>query len=93
VRDSLAKEVKQTNTAMLEKYRAKTVTAYSLKKIEISEAPGDDVAKELLSIAENQKIDTIVVGSRGMRSPKEFLLGSVSYKLTHYAKCPVVVVR
>lgn len=39
------------------------------------------------------QIDTIVVGSRGLKAPKDFVLEGVSYKLTHYAKYPVIVVR
>ncbi|HEY6164539.1 MAG TPA: universal stress protein [Nitrososphaeraceae archaeon] len=33
------------------------------------------------------------IGSRGFSASKDFLLGRVSYKIMHYAKCPVVVVR
>lgn len=90
--DVLVKELEQTNIAMLEKYRSRAEES-TMKEVDILEAPGDDVAKELLNIADKQEIDTIIVGSRGLKAPKEFLLGSVSYKLSHYAKCPVVVVR
>lgn len=90
--DALVKELEQTNTAMLGKYQSKA-TISTVKNVDILEAPGDDVAKELLNIADKREIDTIVVGSRGFKAPKEFLLGSVSYKMSHYAKCPVIVVR
>ena len=49
--------------------------------------------EEILRIANKENADTIVVGSRGFSASKDFLLGSVSYKVMHYAKCPVVIVR
>jgi nucleotide-binding universal stress UspA family protein len=52
-----------------------------------------DVAKKILRIADKENIDTIIIGSRGLKAPKEFLLGSVSNKISHYSKCPVIVVR
>jgi nucleotide-binding universal stress UspA family protein len=38
-------------------------------------------------------VDTIVIGSTGVNTVKEFLLGGVSHKAIHHAKCPVTVVR
>ena len=90
--DSFVKDLKEASTSMLKKYQTRA-TESTISNLKILEAPGDDVAKELLNIADEQQIDTIVVGSRGLKAPKEFLLGSVSYKMTHYAKCPVIVVR
>ena len=43
--------------------------------------------------ADQEKVDAIEIGSTGIRSVKEFLLGGVSYKVVHHAKCPVTVVR
>jgi nucleotide-binding universal stress UspA family protein len=37
--------------------------------------------------------DLIVMGSRGMGSVKGMVFGSVSTKVSHYAPCPVMVVR
>ena len=52
-----------------------------------------NAADKILEIANNKGVDTIVVGSRGLSAAKEFLLGSVSHKLSHHAKCTVVIVR
>ena len=50
------------------------------------------VSKET-EYAENQKIDLIVVGTRGMTGIKKMLLGSTASHVVTYAHCPVLVVR
>jgi nucleotide-binding universal stress UspA family protein len=52
-----------------------------------------DAATEILNYAEEMKIDLIVVGSRGLSEFRGWLLGSVSRKLVHYAKCSVLIVK
>jgi nucleotide-binding universal stress UspA family protein len=52
-----------------------------------------NAAEKILEIANNKGVDTIVVRSRGLSTAKEFLLGSVSHKISHHAKCSVVIVR
>ena len=46
---------------------------------------------EILLIADEEKVDTIVIGSTGINTVKEFLVGGVSHKIVHHAKCPVTV--
>lgn len=50
-------------------------------------------AEELLRAATDEKADLIVLGSRGLSQVKAFLLGSVSDKVSHHAKCPTLIVR
>jgi nucleotide-binding universal stress UspA family protein len=52
-----------------------------------------NAAAQILLIANEEKVDTIVIGSTGINTVKEFLLGGVSHKVIHHAKCPVTVVR
>ena len=89
---SISKEVEQEKEEMLQKYliRAKNILSTDVDMIKTR---GNDAAEEILLIADKENVDTIVVGNRGYSASKDFLLGSVSYKLMHYAKCPVVVVR
>ena len=47
----------------------------------------------MLDYAEEQKIDLIVVGTRGRSGIKKMLLGSVVSGLVTYAACPVLVVK
>ncbi|MCW3098941.1 MAG: Universal stress protein UspA and related nucleotide-binding protein [Chthonomonadaceae bacterium] len=50
-------------------------------------------ADVLLAVAEREHADLIVVGGRGLRQMKEFLLGSVSHCVLHHAHCPVLIER
>ena len=61
--------------------------AYTLKV-----AIGDPAA-EIIEIAEKENADLIVIGSRGLGTLKGVFLGSVSQKVTHHAKCPVMIVK
>lgn len=52
-----------------------------------------DGAAAIVDVAEDVGADLIVVGNRGVSSPKRFLLGSVPTKVAHYAPCSVLIVR
>ena len=49
-------------------------------------------AEAILSVAEIQKVDLILIGTRGLGSLEGMLLGSVSRKVIHHASCPVMLV-
>ena len=51
------------------------------------------ILQTLLEYAEEQKIDLIVVGTRGRSGIKKMLLGSIASGLVTYAPCPVLVVK
>ncbi|UOM32732.1 universal stress protein [Acuticoccus sp. I52.16.1] len=50
------------------------------------------VARSIIGFAEEHACDLLVIGKRGIGSMEEYLLGSVSHKVTGLAKCPVLVV-
>lgn len=50
-------------------------------------------SKVILDLAKSIGVDLIVVGSRGLGSVKEFLLGSVSYAVARHAAIPVLIVK
>lgn len=50
-------------------------------------------AELILDACKEKGCDTIVIGSRGLSGVEEFLLGSVSSKVSQYAKVPVLVVK
>jgi nucleotide-binding universal stress UspA family protein len=51
-----------------------------------------DAADALLEVADEEGADLIIVGNRGMHSAKRFVLGSVPNKVSHRARCSVLIV-
>ncbi|KAL1545589.1 universal stress protein in QAH/OAS sulfhydrylase 3'region-like [Salvia divinorum] len=52
-----------------------------------------DPKEMICGVAEQMKVDLIVIGSRGFGKIKRALMGSVSNYVIHHAKCPVLVVK
>ena len=50
-------------------------------------------AQSIISLAKDETFNLIVVGSRGLSGLSEFLLGSVSNKISHAATIPVLIVK
>jgi nucleotide-binding universal stress UspA family protein len=50
-------------------------------------------AEEIMKTAISENVDLIVLGSRGLTEVRAFLLGSVSDKVSHHAKCPTLIVK
>lgn len=50
-------------------------------------------ANTIISLAKNENFNLIVVGSRGLSGLNEFILGSVSNKVSHAATIPVMIVK
>ncbi len=53
----------------------------------------DDPAMAIVHAAEDAKIDVLVVGNAGMAGRKEFLLGNVPNRISHNARCTVIIVN
>ncbi len=52
-----------------------------------------NIAKAILKVAETEKSDMIIMGSRGLGLFKGALIGSVSQKVVEDAKIPVMVIK
>ncbi len=52
-----------------------------------------DPAMAIVGAAEDAKIDVLVVGNAGMAGRKEFLLGNVPNRISHNARCTVIIVN
>ncbi len=63
---------------------------YSLSHADVV---GGSPAKQILAYAEEQGMDTIIMGSRGLSDLKGLLMGSVSHKVSHLTRCTCIVVR
>lgn len=71
---------------------SRTVAGESVIEIidDLLEAPEADA---IVKVAEAQKADLIVMGTRGRGAFEGMLFGSVSRKVVHHAPCSVLVVR
>ena len=52
-----------------------------------------DAGSSIVGYAEKGGFDTIIIGRRGHGRFKEMVLGSISNKVLHHAKCSVMIVK
>jgi nucleotide-binding universal stress UspA family protein len=82
----------------VQKY-GKKVLAEGKKIIDIEGIPVEKILKEghvveeIIKTSENGKVDSIIMGARGLSPIKEIILGSVSHGVINHAKCPVLVLK
>jgi nucleotide-binding universal stress UspA family protein len=62
-------------------------------KSEIIEDVVSRIGGAIVNYAEKEKVDLIVVGTRGRSGLKRMLIGSVASDILHYAQCPVMIVK
>lgn len=67
---------------------------YKEKDVEISELLLEEPAGKTISeAAKIEKVDLIIMGSKGKSDLEGLILGSVTHKVLHYAQCPVMIVH
>ena len=79
-------------TELLLRQAKEKAAAASVYDVEVVASEGDPAAA-LLRTAKKYNADLIVMGSRGLGTLGELLLGSVSQKVLHLAEMPCMVVR
>ena len=72
--------------------KCKQIAEKSDVKIETVIGEGD-AAYNIVGYAQNGDFDTIIIGRRGLGRFKEMVLGSISNKVLHHAKCSVMIVK
>jgi nucleotide-binding universal stress UspA family protein len=72
--------------------KCKQIAEKSDVKIETIIGEGD-AASNIVGYAEKGDFDTLIIGRRGLGRFKEMVLGSISNKVLHHAKCSVMIVR
>ncbi len=75
--------------------KAKTLAAAKepLVKVDTILATGASPAEEIVKAAKDQKVDLIVIGSRGLAGKTSSFLGSTAAKVVTYSPCSVLVVK
>ena len=66
--------------------------ACGIEKVNVEALEGSP-AEKILVVAQTRGCDCIVVGSRGMGEMTGLMLGSVSDRLAHHARVPVLIVK
>ncbi|MGB6784540.1 MAG: universal stress protein [Nitrosotalea sp.] len=102
IQDQVNKKIKKLNKDILEPQKNHSNSVLQ-EKMKICKQSGVNTfcevitgkpADSILKFARDNKIDLIVIGSRGLtRLNKIMALGSVSRKISEEAKCPVVIIR
>lgn len=52
-----------------------------------------NAAEEIISIVEKEKIDLVIIGSRGLTGAARFMMGSTASKVVRHCPCSVYVVK
>jgi nucleotide-binding universal stress UspA family protein len=89
--DYVEKSLKETGRRIIEEAE-KDVRKRGVKSVQSALLQGYP-SNRILKFAEKTGGDMIVIGSRGLGSIKGLLLGSVSHKVCHLARCTCVTVK
>lgn len=84
-------EIKKKLKVLEEKYQEK-LKAYNVKSAKFVSKEGE-AGEAIVAVAEKEKANLIVTGTRGMGKLRRTFLGSVSDYVIHHSKCPVLVCR
>jgi nucleotide-binding universal stress UspA family protein len=77
--DLVVKDLEHNSKELLEKYKSKALLQ-AFTTTEVISAAGN-AGEEILRAAEREKMDTVVMGSRGLSTSSELLLGSRSHNV------------
>ncbi|NTW60123.1 MAG: universal stress protein [Nitrospirae bacterium] len=91
-RDRLLESLKRRGEDLLAKAKDQ-MKSHGVTDINTVLSTADSPAQEIVSFAEKEKIDLIVIGSKGKSATARFLLGSVASKVVKYSHCCVYVVK
>ena len=85
--DALKKEAEKLLKGAVELGQKEGVTMHSEVIMDSS------AEKAIIDYAKKQKMDLIVIGTKGMTGIERFLMGSVANDVITYAHCPVLAIR
>jgi nucleotide-binding universal stress UspA family protein len=71
----------------VEKMAKESGVSYEIKVLHGEPGPS------IVEYANKNQFDIVIIGSRGLNTLQEFVLGSVSHKVAKRANCPVLIVK
>jgi len=89
----IADKMKAQAEAALVQSKQAALAKDSTLKVDTLLATGASPAEEIVRAAKDQKIDLIVIGSRGLAGKTSSFLGSTASKVVTYSPCSVLVVK
>lgn len=94
IRDRVQEQMREGRDSDAQNLIAEVQNTFDADHFQVrTEVREGHVAEQILAMAEEEKVDLIVVGSRGMSALDRFLLGSTSFKVLKHAPCPVLMSR
>jgi nucleotide-binding universal stress UspA family protein len=91
-RDRLLETMKRRGEDVLGK-ASNLMKSYGVANFRTVLSTSTSAANEIVAFAENEQIDLILIGSRGLDATTRFFLGSVASKVVRYSPCCVYVVK
>jgi nucleotide-binding universal stress UspA family protein len=87
--ESMRQEAKRN----FEKIRLRAIKIDDTIKLRTELIASPSIVGGVVDFAEKEKVDLIVVGTKGRSGLKRLLLGSVAAGIINYAHCPVMIVK
>jgi nucleotide-binding universal stress UspA family protein len=91
-RDRILESMKKRGEELLSK-AAEVIKSLGVQHVNTILATAPSPAQEIVSFAEKEKIDLIVIGSKGKNASQKFHLGSVAANVVRHSHCCVHVVK
>lgn len=91
-RDRLLESMKSRGEDVLKK-AVDLLKSRGITKVNTILSTAASPAQEIVTVAEKEKIDLIIIGSRGMGATARFFLGSVAANVVRHSSCCVYVVK
>ncbi len=91
-RDRLLESMKKRGEELLAK-AVELIKSFGVDHVDIILATAPSPAQEIVAFAEKEKMDLIVIGSRGRNASQRFHIGSVAANVVSHAPCCVYVVK
>lgn len=91
-RDRILESMKHRGESVLERAREQ-LKQYGVADVTSVLATALSPASEIISFAEKERVDLIVIGSRGRGANGRFFLGSVAANVVRHSPCCVYVVK